>query len=103
MFAVIKTGGKQYLVTAGQKLQIEKLEGKEEEKITFGEVLLAGDDNKTEIGMPHVKNAHVEGKIIRQGRARKVIVFKYHSKTRYRKFKGHRQPFMEVLIEKITA
>lgn len=101
MFAVIKTGGKQYIVKAGQRIQVEKLEGTEGDKIAFGEVLLLGDDKTAEVGMPFIKNVGVEAKIVRQARARKLIVFKYHSKTRYRKFKGHRQPFTEVLIEKI--
>jgi|SRR3989338_4508888 len=103
MFAVVKTGGKQYLVLPGQKLKIEKLDAKEGGKIVFDEVLLVSDDKKVEIGAPLVKGAKVEAKVLRQGRAKKIIVFRYHSKTRYRKKKGHRQPFTEVEITKITA
>ncbi len=102
-FAVIKTGGKQYLVTPGQKLKIEKLDAKEGDAFNFDQVLLAGDDKKVEVGTPHVSGAKVEAKVIKQGRGDKVIVFKYHAKTRYRKKKGHRQPFTEVEISKITS
>lgn len=101
-FAIIKTGGKQYLVEPGQKLKVEKLEAKEGAFLAFGEVLLKGDDKNVEIGNPLVKGAKVEVKVTRHGRGDKVIVFKYHAKTRYRKKKGHRQPFTEVSIEKIN-
>lgn len=99
-FAVIKTGGKQYLVSPGQKLRVEKLDVKEDGKVVFGEVLLVGEDKKLEIGTPLIKGAKVEAKVLKQGREKKVLVFKYHSKTRYRKKKGHRQLFTEVEITK---
>lgn len=102
MFAVIRTGGKQYLVSPGQKLKVEKLDAKEGGKIVFNEVLLFSDDKKTEIGTPLVKGAKVEAKVLRQGRDKKVLVFKYHAKTRYRKKKGHRQPFTEIEVVKIV-
>lgn len=102
-FAVIKTGGKQYIVTPGQKLKIEKLDAKEGGKISFDEVLLAADGDKVVIGTPKVSGAKVEAEIVKQGREKKKIVFKYHSKARYRKKKGHRQPFTEIEIRKITA
>ena len=101
-FAVIKTGGKQYLVTPGQKLKAEKLPYKEGEKLVFDDILLVADEKKVEIGTPIIQGARVEGKIVKQGRDKKIIVFKYHSKTRYRKKKGHRQHFTEVEIGKIT-
>jgi len=100
-FAVIKTGGKQYLVAPGQKLKIEKIEAREGDNFVFEEVLLAADDKKIEIGTPLVQGARVEAKVLEQGRAKKIIVFKYHNKTRYRKKKGHRQHFTEVEIKKI--
>lgn len=99
--AVIKTGGKQYLVKPGQRVMVEKLDAKEGEKFTFDEVLLVSDDKKIEIGTPLVKGAKVEARVLKQGRARKVIVFKYHSKTRYKKKMGHRQPFTEIEISDI--
>lgn len=101
-FAVIKTGGKQYVVKPGEKLKIEKINASEGEKVIFKDVLLVTDGKGVEIGRPFVPNTQVEAKVLRQGRQRKVIVFKYHSKTRYRKKKGHRQPFTEVQIEKIV-
>src|SRR3989344_9008835 len=101
MYAVIKTGGKQYLVEPGKKLKIEKLDVAEGGKVVFDEVLLVFDDKKTDVGTPLVKSAKVEAKVLKQGRAKKVIVFRYHSKTRYRKKKGHRQHFTEVEITKI--
>lgn len=102
-FAVIKTGGKQYLVKPGQTLKIEKINASEGGKIVFDEVLLLGDDSgEVKIGTPLVEGARVEAEVVKQGRSRKVVVFKYHSKTRYRKKKGHRQLFTEVRIDKIT-
>jgi len=100
MFAVIETGGKQYLVSENQKVRVEKLSSKEG-KVEFPRVLAIFDDKKTDLGMPLVSGAVVEGEVLRNGREKKVIVFKYHAKTRYRKKKGHRQAFTEVLIKKI--
>lgn len=101
MFAVIKTGGKQYLIQPGQKLKIEKINAGEGDNFLFEEVLLTADDKEVKIGMPLVKGAKVEAGVLRQGRERKIIVFKYHNKTRYRKKRGHRQHFTEVEIKKI--
>lgn len=101
MLAVIRTGGKQYIVSPGKKIKIEKIDAKEGDKVTFPEVLLIDKQNKVEIGKPLVEGAEVVGKILRQGRGKKVIVFRYRSKTRYKKKKGHRQPFTEVEIAKI--
>ncbi len=114
MLAVIKTGGKQYLVSPGQKIKIEKLvpshfkkrakpTEKEVQEITFDEVLLLGKNRKVEIGTPLIKGAKVIGRILEQGKAKKVIIFKYKSKKRYKIKKGHRQPFTEVEITKIET
>jgi large subunit ribosomal protein L21 len=100
-FAVIETGGKQYIVTPGQKLKIEKLEGEAGSTVSFTHVLMTADGDSVNIGAPYLEGAKAEGKILRTARAKKQIVFKYHSKTRYRKKKGHRQPFTEVEITKI--
>lgn len=100
-FSVIETGGKQYKVSAGQKLKIEKLETEAGGKIVFDKVLLVAEGDKVEIGAPYIKSGQVEAKVIKQARDRKKIVFRYHSKTRYRKKKGHRQNFTEVEITKI--
>jgi len=100
MLAIIRTGGKQYIVSPGQKIKIEKIEGKEGKEITFKNVLLLEKGKKLEIGDPLVKNAEVIGKILRQGKSKKVIVFKYKRSTRYKLKKGHRQPFTEIEIVK---
>jgi large subunit ribosomal protein L21 len=102
MLAVILTGGKQYLVTPGQKLKIEKLENKEGDEVVFDQVLLAQKSNKLEIGTPHIAGAKVTGKVLKQGRGKKVIVFKYKAKKRYHKKKGHRQDYTEVEIKAIN-
>ncbi|MBI2055389.1 MAG: 50S ribosomal protein L21 [Candidatus Sungbacteria bacterium] len=103
MFAVIKTGGKQYRVSPGQKLKIEKLDAAESGAVKFDQVLLVADGEKVEIGQPLVKGAKVEAKVLKQGRYKKKNVLKYHRKTRYHKKKGHRQPFTEVEILKINS
>lgn len=101
-FAVIQTGGKQYKVSPDEKIKIEKIEGEKDANFVFNKVLLVADDEKVKIGAPYVDGAKVEATVLRQARDRKKIVFKYHSKTRYRKKKGHRQHFTEVKINKIT-
>jgi large subunit ribosomal protein L21 len=100
--AVIQTGGKQYLISEGDKIKIEKIKGEVGSKIEFDKILLFSDEKKTEIGQPYIEKAKVEGEIIKTGRARKVIVFKYHRKTRYRKKNTHRQWFSEISIKKIN-
>ena len=100
-FAVIETGGKQYKISAGQKIRIEKLNVKEGDVFSFDKVLLAVDGDAVTIGAPYISGANVDAKVIRQARDEKKIVFRYHSKTRYRKKKGHRQHFTEVMIEKV--
>ena len=98
MFAIIETGGKQYKVSPGQKLKIEKLEAKEGDGFVFDKVLLKADGENVTVGTPYITATTVEANVLKQGRHDKVIVFKYHSKTRYRKKKGHRQPYTEVEI-----
>lgn len=102
-FAVIETGGKQYIASAGKKIKIEKIEAEAGSNYTFDKILLVGDSEtgKAEIGAPAVEGAKVEAKIIKQARDDKKIVFKYHSKTGYRKKKGHRQYYTEVEIVKV--
>lgn len=102
MLAVIKTGGKQYFVKEGDKIKVEKLEGKEGKEINFTDVLLIQKDKKVEIGTPSIKEARVVGKILKQGKKEKVIVFKYKSKKRYEKKTGHRQSYTEVEIKDIV-
>lgn len=102
MFAVIKTGGKQYLVEPSTKLKIEKIEGKTGDAVAFDAVLLTADGSVATIGTPTVAGAKVEGEIVRQFRDTKKIIFKYHAKARERTLKGHRQPLTEVIIKKIA-
>lgn len=103
MLAVIETGGKQYLVRPGQKITIEKIEKKVEEKIIFDKVLLLEKNGKVEVGKPFLENVKVIGKVTKQGKKKKIIVFKFKSKTRYKVKKGHRQPFTEVEILEIKG
>ena len=98
MFSIIQTGGKQYKVSTGQKLKIEKLEAEVDGNFVFDKVLLTVDGESVKIGTPYVEGAKVEAIVLKQGKGEKKIVFKYHSKARYRKKKGHRQLFTEVEI-----
>ncbi|OGI24945.1 MAG: 50S ribosomal protein L21 [Candidatus Moranbacteria bacterium RBG_13_45_13] len=103
MLAVIKTGGKQYLVKYGDKIKIEKIEGKEGNAIKFSEVLFLGDKKVVKVGNPLVKGAVVEGKILAQGKRKKVVGVKHKAKKRYKIKFGHRQPMTEVEIMKIAG
>lgn len=102
-FAVIKTGGKQYIVHPGQKIKVEKLPKKEGSEVVFNEVLLLDNGKKTDVGTPKVAGVKVKGKILKQGKAKKVIVFKFKAKKREKKKRGHRQPYSEVEILKIET
>lgn len=101
-FAVIKTGGKQYIVRKGDVLTIEKLVH-EDAKVVFDQVLLIADESKALIGQPLVKGATVHATVVEDGKADKKLVFRYKAKIRYKKKKGHRQPFTKVKIDKISA
>lgn len=102
-FAVIATGGKQYKVSVGDKVKIEKMKGeyKEGDTLTFDKVLLVDNGKDTSIGTPYITGAKVEGKLGKIGRAPKVEVIKYKAKSNYFKRNGHRQPFFEVEITAI--
>jgi len=102
MLAIIKTGGKQYIVSTGDKIKVEKLNVEEGKEVTFLQVLLLEKNRKIEIGDPLVKGVKVIGKVLKQDRAKKIIVFRYKSKTRHKTKKSHRQPFTEVEILKIV-
>ena len=97
MLAIIKTGGKQYIVKPGDKLKVEKIDKKEGEEIIFSDVLLIEKDKKIEIGMPLLK-AEVKAKILSHGKGDKIIIFKYKAKKRESKKTGHRQPYTEIEI-----
>ncbi|NLM44460.1 MAG: 50S ribosomal protein L21 [Clostridiales bacterium] len=103
MYAIISTGGKQYRVTEGDVIFVEKLPYDEGEKIKFDEVLLVGGEGETKIGTPVVDGASVEATVLKNGKSKKIIVFKYKPKKNYRKKQGHRQPYTKVQIDKINA
>jgi large subunit ribosomal protein L21 len=103
-FAVIQTGGKQYLVKVGDKIKVEKIEAKDGAKVSFDALLVGDEDGKTtKVGMPTVKGAKISAQVIGQGRSDKVTVVKYKPKVRYRRKAGHRQPFTELRIEEIKS
>lgn len=104
MYAIIKTGGKQYKVFPGEVIKVEKLSAEKGDTINFNEVLLVKKEDETlEIGKPTVEGAVVTGKILKQGKGKKVLVFKKKRRKNFSKLYGHRQPFTEVLIEEIKA
>ena len=104
MFAIIRTGGKQYKVSSGQKIKVEKLNAKEGKEIVLGDVLLvAKDDSEIRIGTPKVKGAKVKAKVLKHIKGKKIVIFKYKAKKRYKKKQGHRQQYTEVEIKEITG
>lgn len=102
MYAIIESCGKQYKVAEGDVVFFEKLDTEEGKKVTFDKVILVSDDKKVEVGAPYVKGVKVEGKVVENGKAKKIIVYKYKAKKNYRRTQGHRQPFTKVEITKIT-
>src|SRR5690554_5351169 len=104
MYAVIRTGGKQYSVREGDVLRVERLNADEGSVIELGDVLVLNKDEEgLKIGTPIVDGAKVEAKVIKHGKAKKIIVFKYKPKKDYRKKQGHRQPYTQVQITKIIG
>ena len=103
MYAIIKTGGKQYKVAEGDVIMVEKLAAGEGEAVVFDQVLTVVNDADVKIGTPVVEGAKVTGKVEAQGKDKKILVFKYKAKSNYRKRQGHRQPFTKVVIEKIEV
>ncbi|RUT62216.1 50S ribosomal protein L21 [Clostridium botulinum] len=103
MYAVVVTGGKQYKVAEGDVLFVEKLTADVDSTVELDNVLLVGKDNgETVVGKPMVEGAKVTAKVLAQGKAKKVVVFKYKPKKDYRKKQGHRQPYTKIQIEKLT-
>lgn len=103
VFAVIATGGKQYRVSEGDSIMVEKMKGefKEGDKVNFDKILMVDNGKDTTIGAPYIKEASVEGKITEIGKREKVMVMKYKAKSRYQKINGHRQPFFRIEITSI--
>ena len=103
MYAVIKTGGKQYRVQQGDVIYVEKLDVQEGEAVNFDVLMLGKDDAGVEIGAPVVANAKVEGKVLGQVKSAKIVVYKYKAKKNERKKQGHRQPYTKVEITAIQG
>lgn len=103
LYAIIKTGGKQYKVAEGSEIIIEKLDAAEGDSVTFEEVLAVGEGSEIKFGRPLVEGAKVTGSVVKVGKGPKIRIFKYKHKTNYRRRQGHRQPFTKVKIEKIEA
>lgn len=103
MYAIIETGGKQYRVSEGDVVFVEKLDAAEGESVQFDRVLTVVKDGDAKFGQPLVAGAKVTGKVVEQGKEKKILVFKYKAKSNYRRRQGHRQPFTKVVIEKIDA
>ncbi|MDV6377214.1 50S ribosomal protein L21 [Sporosarcina sp. GW1-11] len=101
MYAIIETGGKQIKVEAGQEIYIEKISGEAEEVVTFDKVLMVGGED-IKVGAPFVEGATVTGTVVKQGRGKKITVFKYKPKKNYRKKQGHRQPYTKIVIDGIN-
>lgn len=102
MYAVIETGGFQFTVKEGEKLKIPKVEAKPKEKISFDKILLISKDNDPIIGTPFIKGAKIEAEVLNHGKDKKIVVFKFKRRVKYRRKKGHRQDFTEVQIKKIN-
>ena len=103
MYAIIKTGGKQYKVSEGDTIYVEKLEAAVDDAVTFDQVLTVVTDGGVKVGKPLIDGAKVTGKVLQQGKEKKILVFKYKAKSNYRRRQGHRQPYTKVSIEKIEA
>jgi len=103
MYAIIRTGGKQYRVAQGEDIKVEKLESKAGDQVVFDQVLLAGEGENVRIGNPYLENTRVIGRLRLHGKNRKVVVFKYKKRKNYRRTRGHRQEYSLVRIENIEA
>ena len=103
MYAVIKTGGKQYKVTAGDKLKVEKLAGEVGSKVVLDKILMLADGDAITIGSPLVAGAKVNATVVSHGRGDKVMIFKFRRRKHYRKTQGHRQSYTEILIEDVNG
>ena len=103
MYAVIRTGGKQYTVRPGEKLEVEKLDGEVGADIELTDVLMVADGDAVTVGTPSVSGAKVVAEVVEQGKHKKIVVFKYKPKIRYRKRTGHRQQFTRLSVKEIVT
>lgn len=101
MYAVVNTGGKQYKVQMGETLRIEKIPGEVGAQVTFDKVLMVADGENVRVGQPLLEKAAVQASIVEQDRAKKIIIFKYKRRKRYRRKQGHRQPYTAIRIDGI--
>ena len=102
-YAIIESCGRQYKVAEGDVVFFEKLDVEEGKKVTFDKVVLVSEDKKVEVGAPYVKGVKVEGKVVANGKGKKILVYKYKAKKNYRRTQGHRQPYTKVEITKIKT
>ncbi len=103
MYAIIETGGKQYKVQEGDVVFVEKLDAVEGNEVNFDKILALATEKGLEVGMPYIKDASVNAKVLNHGKEKKIIVFKYKAKKNYKRKQGHRQPYTKVQIEKINV
>jgi large subunit ribosomal protein L21 len=103
MYAVVASGGKQYKVEAGEILRIEKIDGEIGAQVAFDQILMLSDGENVQIGRPVLADAAVNGHIVEQGKAKKILVFKYKRRKRYRRKQGHRQHYTAIKIDSITG
>jgi large subunit ribosomal protein L21 len=103
VYAIIRTGGKQYRVEPGDVVRFESLDGEVGSSVTLDDVLLVGEGDDIQVGAPRVENAAVEGTVVEHGRDRKIRVFKHKRRKHYRRTRGHRQSFTAVQIERVQA
>ncbi|MCX7828291.1 MAG: 50S ribosomal protein L21 [Thermanaerothrix sp.] len=102
MYAIVETGGKQYRVKQGDRIRVELLKAEAGASVCLDKVLFVSKDDSVVIGSPYVDGAKVTAKVLEHGKEDKVIVFKYRRKKNYRRFRGHRQPYTDLLVEDIT-
>jgi large subunit ribosomal protein L21 len=103
MYAVVATGGKQYKVQEGEVLRVEKLDGEVGQTVAFDQVLMVSNGETVRVGCPVLESIAVSGHIVEQGKAKKILVFKYKRRKRYRRTRGHRQQFTAIQIDRIEA
>lgn len=103
MYAIIASGGKQYRVQEGDVLRLEKIDGDVGSSVSFGQVLMVSDGEAVQVGRPVLEGASVQAHIVEQDKAKKILVFKFKRRKRYRKRQGHRQPYTAVKIDRIEA
>ncbi|MGI6576057.1 MAG: 50S ribosomal protein L21 [bacterium] len=103
MYAIIESGGKQYKVEPGKEIFVEKLDAEAGQEVEFDRVLAFNKDGNLHVGSPYLAGVKAFGKVLKQGKQKKILVFKYKAKTNYRRRYGHRQPYTKILVEKIEG